>query len=86
MPDKRQFRVPPQEALPSLQTVITWLAVAIALLLVIELFAGKHGKFAIGDIWGFYAVVSAASCLLVVIAGRIIRALFSKPNDYYDNA
>lgn len=55
-----------------------------ALLLVIDPFVHKHGKFAIEHWWGFYGIYGFIGCVFLVLAAKELRKLVMRSEDYYD--
>ncbi len=64
--------------------IVRALCVVCVVLLVIDPFVHKHGKFEIVHYWGFYGIYSFVSAGLLVIVASWMRALLSRPEDYYD--
>lgn len=55
-----------------------------ALLVLIDPFIHKHGKFEIEHLWGFYAFYGFIGCVGLVLAAKLMRVFLMRPEDYYD--
>ena len=55
-----------------------------ALLVIIDPFVHKHGPFMIEHAWGFYAICGLFASIGLMFAAKLLRALLTKPEDYYD--
>ena len=55
-----------------------------ALLLLIDPLVEKHGPFAIEHWFGFYGIYAFVGCVLIVLAGRGLRLIVMRSEDYYD--
>ena len=64
--------------------VVTALIVVCALLAGAELVVHKHGHFAWEEFPLFYALFGFAAFTIAVYAGKLLRALFRRDEDYYD--
>ena len=53
-------------------------------LLVVDLFLHKHGHFAWEEWFGFQAFYGFACFSFAVLAGKQLRRLLKRPEDYYD--
>ena len=54
------------------------------LLLAAEFFVDKHGHFAFEEIPFFYAAFGFVAFTLAVFAGKLLRFLLGRDEDYYD--
>lgn len=57
---------------------------ACALLLALEPLVHKHGDFAVEEWFGFHGWFGFLACAGLVLAARVMRAILSRPEDYYD--
>ena len=60
------------------------LAILAVLLVAIEPLVHKHGHFKFEDWFGFHALFGFLAFTLAVFAGKAVRALLSRDEDYYD--
>ena len=60
------------------------LIIACVLLGAAELVVHKHGHFGFEDFPLFYALFGFAAFTVAVYAGKLLRALFGRDEDYYD--
>lgn len=44
-----------------------------------------HGKFVVEEFGAFFAIYGFVSLTVVLIGARILRAIVSRPEDYYDD-
>ena len=58
---------------------------ACAVLLGLESFIEKHVETDVEHWFGFHGIFALAACAGVVLAARLLRALISRPEDYYDD-
>ena len=76
----------PRLAMPKdIGALTPWLLGLCALLLVIDFFVAKHGKFDLEHYWGFYGFFGFAAVVALVIAAKALRFLVNRPEDYYDD-
>ncbi|MEO1206935.1 MAG: hypothetical protein AAFV45_11440 [Pseudomonadota bacterium] len=68
----------------TIDTLIYGLSAVCALLVVIDPFLGRHGKFEIETLWGFYAFCGFVGCVGVVLIAKLLRTVVKQPEDYYD--
>lgn len=61
------------------------LIVVCALLLIPDLFVGKHGHFSYEEWPLFYGLFGFAAYSFIVITAKGLRKLISRKEDYYDN-
>ena len=54
------------------------------LLLLVDPFVQKKGKFAIEHWWGFYGIYGFIGCVFLVLAAKELRKLVMRGEDYYD--
>jgi len=59
--------------------------VASGLLLLVELFIDKHGEVGIEHFWGFHGFYGFVSCVLLVLAAKLLRRVLRRPENYYDD-
>lgn len=59
------------------------LAIA-ALLLIAELFYEHHPHFGIDGLPGFYAIFGFVSFIVIVFAGKFLRTIIMRDEDYYE--
>lgn len=65
--------------------LIIWLVIGIcALSAISEFFIHKHGHFAVEDFPVFYGLFGFAAFFFVVLAGKVLRKLIMRDEDYYD--
>ena len=64
--------------------VIVALIAVCVLLVGAEFFVHKHGHFAFEEFPLFYALFGFAVFTIAVYAGKLLRALFGRDEDYYD--
>ncbi len=55
----------------------------LALLLVLDLLAPRHGEFD-WEVGGFFAAWGFVSCGVLVLLARVLRRVLTRPEDYYD--
>ena len=60
------------------------LCVVCALLVAAELFVHKHAHFSFEEIPGFYVALGFVAFFLIVLAGRALRRVLQRDEDYYD--
>jgi len=61
-----------------------WTGLALlALLLVLDLLAPRHGEFD-WEVGGFFAAWGFVSCGVLVLLARVLRRVLTRPEDYYD--
>jgi len=60
------------------------LVAACILGLAAELLVTKHGKFAIANLFGFYAICGFASCMVLALVAKPLGRLLMRSEDYYD--
>lgn len=64
---------------------VVWAVFAVsALLFVLDGFYHKHPHFAVEEFFGFYAIFGFAAFFGIVIAGKYLRKLIMRREDYYD--
>ena len=56
-----------------------------ALLFIADGFYDKHPHFAAENFFGFYAIVGFVAFLLIVLAGKQLRKVLMRPENYYDD-
>jgi len=56
-----------------------------ALLFIADAFYHKHPHFAAEEFFGFYAIVGFVAFVLIVLAGKQLRKILMRPEDYYDD-
>jgi hypothetical protein len=72
-------------ALQRLGRHFTRVLVLIAVILVpLEFVAHRHGEIALEDIWLFPAIYGFVAFVFIVYAGRALRLLIMRREDYYD--
>ena len=54
------------------------------ILLLIDPFVHKHGKFAIEHWWGFYGIYGFVGCVFLVLAAKELRKMVMRDEGYYD--
>ena len=57
---------------------------SLALLLVVDLFVGKHGDFHWEGVPEFFAAYGFISCVALVLVAKVLRILIKRDEDYYD--
>lgn len=65
-------------------TLFRALAVVCGLLLLCEPLYHKHGYFAWEDAFGFHAFLGFGAFFLIVMAGKQLRKVLMRDEDYYD--
>jgi hypothetical protein len=55
-----------------------------ALLILIDVFADRHGPFAIEHLFGFYGFFGFIACVGLVLAAKELRKIVMRPENYYD--
>lgn len=72
-------------ALQHLGRHFTRVLVLIAVILVpLEFIVHRHGEIALEDIWLFPAIYGFVAFVFIVYAGRALRLLIMRREDYYD--
>ena len=62
------------------------LLIAFGVLLVIaDAFYNKHIHFAMESLFGAYAIFGFVAFIVIVIAGKYLRKILMRPEDYYDD-
>jgi hypothetical protein len=70
---------------PRNQNRVFWLLVAICgLLMLADLFVHRHAYFSWDGWFNFYGFFGFAAFWLIVIAGKHLRKLLKRDEDYYD--
>jgi hypothetical protein len=65
---------------------ILWvLGVIGALLFAADAFYEKHAHFPAEEFFGFYAIVGFGAFVGIVLAGKYLRKILMRPEDYYDD-
>ncbi len=59
--------------------------IALAAVLVAELFIEKHHGFEVEHFFGFYAVYGFISYVFLIFAAKLLRKIVMRKEDYYDN-
>jgi hypothetical protein len=54
------------------------------LLFVADAFYDKHAQFSPEEYFGFYAIVGFFAFVGIVLAGKQLRKILMRPEDYYD--
>ena len=57
--------------------------IGIFILLVIEIFAQRHGEFALEDMFFFPGIFGFVAFIFVVMAGTLLRRFIMRDEDYY---
>ncbi len=69
-------------------TNVRWIVralVAVCVVLIgLELVVHKHGHFGFEEIPAFHALFGFVAFIVAVYAGKLLRALLSRDEDYYD--
>jgi len=60
------------------------LAVVCGLLVVVDFFLHRHAHFSFEEFPGFYGALGFVAFFLIVLAGRYLRRVLQRPEDYYD--
>jgi hypothetical protein len=60
------------------------LAAVCGLLVVVDLFMRRHAHFHWEEIPGMYAAIGFVSFFAIVMAGRWLRGILQRDEDYYD--
>ena len=55
------------------------------LLFIADAFYHKHVHFEAEAFFGFYAIVGFVAFFLIVLAGKQLRKILMRPEDYYDD-
>jgi len=55
-----------------------------ALLFIADAFYDKHAHFSAEGYFGFYAIVGFFTFIGIVLAGKQLRKILMRPEDYYD--
>jgi predicted MFS family arabinose efflux permease len=55
-----------------------------ALLFIADAFYHKHAHFPVEEFFGFYALFGFAAFAGIVLAGKYLRKILMRPEDYYD--
>ncbi len=67
---------------------VTWLVRALAgaclALVAADPLYDKHGHFGWEELFGFHGFFGFAAFLLIVLAGKPLRKLLGRPEDFYD--
>ena len=64
---------------------VYWGLIAIcAVLFVADGFYHKHTEFAFEEIWGFFAVFGFVAFVFIALAGKQLRKLLRRDEDFYD--
>ncbi|MCP4020398.1 MAG: hypothetical protein GY729_01030 [Desulfobacteraceae bacterium] len=58
--------------------------IALAVVLVAELFVDMHGEFEVDHFFGFYAVYGFISYVLLIFVAKLLRKIIMRKEDYYD--
>lgn len=58
--------------------------VVCALMIAIDVFVPKHGRFRIEHLFGFYAFYGFLACVALVLIAKQLRRILMRPEDYYD--
>jgi hypothetical protein len=64
--------------------LVVGLGVVAAGSLAADAFIAHHTTFGIAGAFGFYAVFGALSCVVFAVLAHGLRAVLSRPDDYYD--
>ena len=68
----------------NVKLLVRALFVACAGVLLADLFYDKHGDFGWEKLFGFQAAFGFVSFFLLVLAGKYLRKLLMRDEDYYD--
>ena len=55
------------------------------LLVIADAFYNKHVHFAMESLFGAYAIFGFVAFIVIVIAGKYLRKILMRPEDYYDD-
>jgi hypothetical protein len=58
--------------------------VVCAVLVLIDVFVGKHGRFSVEHWFAFYAWFGFIACVTLVLVAKQLRRVVMRPEDYYD--
>lgn len=58
--------------------------VVLALLIIADIFAKHYSYFGIEGTFAFAAWFGFVSCAILVVASKVIGAIFKRPDNYYD--
>lgn len=58
--------------------------IALAILLVLDLFIPKHGHFTWENAPSFYAVYGFIACVSLIFVAKLLRLLVKRREDYYE--
>ncbi|MEW5912160.1 MAG: hypothetical protein AB1814_06365 [Thermodesulfobacteriota bacterium] len=56
---------------------------ALVVLLLVDFLVSKHGHFSWEQAPEFFAAYGFVSCVVLVLAARVLRRLVKRPEDYY---
>ena len=68
----------------NVRLLIRGLVVVCVLLVGLEFVIHKHGHFGFEKFPGFYAIFGFAAFTTAIFAGKLLRALLRRDEDYYD--
>jgi len=68
----------------NVKRVISTVAILCGLLFIADFAYHKHSHFAVEDWFGFYAIFGFAAFFGIVIAGKYLRKLIMRRENYYD--
>ncbi len=80
VPDKKGFFDKPG----NFRRFMAFFFASLVVLLVVDFFIAKHGYFGWEDVPDFFAAYGFVSCVLLVLAAKVLRIIVKRREDYYD--